>query len=127
MPAGIQVMDSELEGPVFADANGKTLYSWPLTKLRNGDIGDRKDSGISSCTDEVQKVTSGLHESVSGRAGVAQSGDAQELHASLAAVDRAGRCKAHRLGPQRVDHHQARRRQVAVGLRRLSRVHLRSG
>src|SRR5262245_955879 len=60
LPPGIQVIDSELDGPVFADANGKTLYIWPLTKLRNGDIGDRKDSGVSSCTDEVQKVTSGL-------------------------------------------------------------------
>jgi predicted lipoprotein with Yx(FWY)xxD motif len=60
MPPGIQVVATELEGPVFADANGKTLYIWPLTKLRNGDIGDRKDSGVSSCTDEVQKVTSGL-------------------------------------------------------------------
>src|SRR5687767_9376571 len=54
MPPGVQVVDSELDGPVFADANGKTLYSFPLTKLRNGDTGDRKDSGKSSCTDEVQ-------------------------------------------------------------------------
>lgn len=60
MPAGIQVIHTELEGPVFADANGKTLYSWPLKNLRNGDTGDRRNSGVSSCTDEVQRVTSGL-------------------------------------------------------------------
>jgi predicted lipoprotein with Yx(FWY)xxD motif len=60
MPPGVQVISTELEGPVFADANGKTLYSWPLSRLRNGDTGDRRDSGLSSCTDEVLKVTSGL-------------------------------------------------------------------
>ncbi|MDY6949259.1 MAG: hypothetical protein SXG53_26515 [Pseudomonadota bacterium] len=60
MPAGIQVIGTELDGPVFADANGKTLYSWPLKNLRNGDTGDRKDSGISACLDEVLTTTSGL-------------------------------------------------------------------
>lgn len=60
MPAGIQVVIAELEGPVFADANGKTLYSWPLKNLRNGDTGDRKDSGISACSNEVEQTTSGL-------------------------------------------------------------------
>src|SRR5687767_9839289 len=28
MPAGFQVISSELDGPVFADANGHTLYKW---------------------------------------------------------------------------------------------------
>ncbi len=28
LPPGIQVIVSELEGPVFADANGRTLYRW---------------------------------------------------------------------------------------------------
>lgn len=59
MPAGFQVVLSELEGPVFADANGRTLYKWPLQNLRNGATGDRKD-GKSECTDEVMQVTSGL-------------------------------------------------------------------
>ena len=60
MPAGFQVQNTELDGPVFTDANGRTLYSWPLRNLRNGTTGDRKDGGKSACTDEVLKVTSGL-------------------------------------------------------------------
>ncbi|MBX7199110.1 MAG: hypothetical protein K1X51_07000 [Rhodospirillaceae bacterium] len=59
MPPGFQVTFSEIEGPVFADANGKTLYRWPLKGLRNGDVGDRR-SAASNCTSEVFKVTSGL-------------------------------------------------------------------
>jgi hypothetical protein len=31
MPPGVQVVDTENEGPVFANADGKTLYSWPLS------------------------------------------------------------------------------------------------
>jgi hypothetical protein len=34
--AGVQVVHAENEGPVFATADGKTLYSWPLSGLRNG-------------------------------------------------------------------------------------------
>jgi predicted lipoprotein with Yx(FWY)xxD motif len=60
MPPGIQVIETELEGPVFADASGKTLYTWELKNLRNGDTGDRKKSGVSACTDEIYKETSGL-------------------------------------------------------------------
>lgn len=59
MPPGFQVVVTELEGPVFADAKGRTLYKWPLANLRNGATGDRKD-GNSECTDEVMRVTSGL-------------------------------------------------------------------
>lgn len=59
MPPGVQVIVTELEGPVFADATGKTLYSWPLKDLRNGDVGDRQ-KGQSSCGNEVFKETSGL-------------------------------------------------------------------
>src|SRR5690554_6214672 len=40
MPSGFQVVVTELEGPVFADANGRTLYKWPLQNLRNGATGD---------------------------------------------------------------------------------------
>ena len=60
MPPGVQVIVSELDGPVFADAEGRTLYSWPLSNLRNGDTGDRRNSGISNCGPEVTRVTSGL-------------------------------------------------------------------
>ncbi len=59
MPPGFQVLASELEGPVFADPNGRTLYTWPLNKIRNGDIGEVKNKPP-TCTDEVQKTTSGF-------------------------------------------------------------------
>ncbi|MGE3336122.1 MAG: hypothetical protein AB7I36_21020 [Rhodospirillaceae bacterium] len=58
MPPGFQAMQTELEGPVLADANGRTLYVWPLNAVRNGDLGDRK--GDPTCDDTVQKVSSGL-------------------------------------------------------------------
>jgi predicted lipoprotein with Yx(FWY)xxD motif len=60
LPAGVQIVQTELDGAVYADANGHTLYHWQLKNLRNGDTGDRKKSGVSSCTDEVLKVTSGM-------------------------------------------------------------------
>ena len=46
VPAGVQIVQTELDGPVYADANGHTLYHWQLKNLRNGDTGDRKKSGI---------------------------------------------------------------------------------
>lgn len=60
IPPEFQVLGTELEGPVFADARGRTLYRWPLKNLRNGSTGDRKDGNKSVCTDEVMQVTSGL-------------------------------------------------------------------
>jgi len=36
MPARVKVVATENEGPVFASADGKTLYIWPLSGLRNG-------------------------------------------------------------------------------------------
>ncbi|MEO1077962.1 MAG: hypothetical protein AAFY29_00295 [Pseudomonadota bacterium] len=59
MPPGFQVVSSALEGPVYADERGRTLYKWPLGALRNGSTGDRKD-GPSNCTDEVLRVSAGL-------------------------------------------------------------------
>ena len=59
LPPGIQVVETELEGPVFADSRGHTLYTWKLKNLRNGDTGDRKKSGKSECTDVVYKETTG--------------------------------------------------------------------
>jgi len=58
MPPGFQVIATELEGPVLADTNGKTLYTWPLNKIRNGDIGETQNQ-TPKCSDEVQRVTSG--------------------------------------------------------------------
>jgi len=59
MPDGFGVQIAELEGPVFTNADGMTLYTWPLHGLRNGDVGDRKGAP-SSCTDQVQTENSGL-------------------------------------------------------------------
>lgn len=59
LPPGIQVMPTALDGPVFADANGRTLYRWPLIALRNGSTGDRKD-GPSNCTDEPLRTEVGF-------------------------------------------------------------------
>ena len=47
MPPGVRVERTELDGPVFADASGKTLYRWPLRALRNGQTGD--PAGASVC------------------------------------------------------------------------------
>ena len=57
-PAGIQVVNTELEGPVFTDAGGHTLYMWPSKKLRNGYSGEMK--GKPACDDVVLRETAGL-------------------------------------------------------------------
>ncbi len=59
MPPGFRVTINDIEGAVFADQNGKTLYTWPLHKLRNGTVGDYKNTA-SNCTSEVDTVNSGL-------------------------------------------------------------------
>jgi predicted lipoprotein with Yx(FWY)xxD motif len=58
LPMGIQVINTEVDGNVFADATGKTLYRWPTKNLRNGDTGDSK--GKSICDDHKYTETSGL-------------------------------------------------------------------
>lgn len=58
MPPGFRVVVSELEGPVFADARGRTLYVWPFTKLRSGYAGETK--GKPACYGEVRTETAGL-------------------------------------------------------------------
>jgi predicted lipoprotein with Yx(FWY)xxD motif len=58
IPPGIQVIASHLEGPVFADARGRTLYIWPLTSLRVGFAGDGKNTTV--CTDQITTKTAGL-------------------------------------------------------------------
>ncbi len=59
LPPGFRVEATELEGPVFADSDGRTLYKWQLHGLRNGDLGDRKD-GVSTCNDHLFTENSGL-------------------------------------------------------------------
>lgn len=58
MPAGFQVVRTEIEGPVFADKNGKTLYQWPLKALRNGNAGEYK--GKPTCDDKPLRESAGL-------------------------------------------------------------------
>jgi pimeloyl-ACP methyl ester carboxylesterase len=58
LPAGTQIEPTELEGPVFADANGRTLYRWPQKNLRNGNAGD--PTGSSFCTSVKTTVNAGL-------------------------------------------------------------------
>jgi hypothetical protein len=36
MPPGFQIVVNEIKGPVFATAEGRTLYIWPKRTLRNG-------------------------------------------------------------------------------------------
>jgi predicted lipoprotein with Yx(FWY)xxD motif len=60
MAAGVQVVNTENEGPVFATADGKTLYTWPLSGLRNGQAGDRRKSGLATCDGTIYKETSGF-------------------------------------------------------------------
>lgn len=58
LPPGFQVIGTELEGPVFADARGHTLYTWPRGGQRNGDAGEVQ--GRPTCDDTKYTVTSGL-------------------------------------------------------------------
>lgn len=58
MPPGFRVVSTELEGPVFATAEGKTLYHWPQHKLRNGYSGEA--AGKPACFNRQQTVTAGL-------------------------------------------------------------------
>lgn len=58
MPPGFRVEVTPLDGPVFADPAGRTLYSWPQHKLRNGYSGEAP--GKPGCFDEVLTVTAGL-------------------------------------------------------------------
>ena len=57
MPPGFRVEPTELEGPVFADSRGHTLYIWPSKKLRNGYSGEMK--GKPACYDQVRTETAG--------------------------------------------------------------------
>ncbi len=58
MPPGFRVENTALEGPVFTDSKGRTLYKWPLNKQRNGYSGEAP--GVPRCFDQVLKVTAGL-------------------------------------------------------------------
>ena len=58
LPPGFQVVMTELEGPVFADARGHTLYKWPLKSHRNGDAGEIENKP--TCDDHVYRENAGI-------------------------------------------------------------------
>ena len=58
MPPHFKVVPTELDGPVFADAQGHTLYKWPFKQMRVGDTGD--PLGQSECSDTKSTATAGF-------------------------------------------------------------------
>ncbi len=58
MPPGFQVISSEVDGPVFADASGRALYSWPVGSQRNGNAGEQK--GKPTCDNTRYTENAGL-------------------------------------------------------------------
>ena len=58
MPPGFQVVISELDGPIFAEAQGRTVYTWPRQNLRNGAVGEQQ--GRPECGDTKYTETSGF-------------------------------------------------------------------
>ena len=58
MPPGFQVIITELEGPVFANAQGLTLYKWPKKANRNGDAGEIEYKP--TCDGTIYRESSGL-------------------------------------------------------------------
>ncbi len=58
MPPGFGVVVSEIEGPVFADAQGHTLYVWPKRGLRAGSAGE--DFGKVICGNDVTRESAGV-------------------------------------------------------------------
>src|SRR5436190_23743856 len=58
LPPGVQVIATELNGPVFADANGHTLYRWQIGAQRNGDAGEQK--GKPTCDNYEYTENAGL-------------------------------------------------------------------
>ena len=57
MPPHFRVEATELDGPVFADPRGRTLYTWPFKIMRVGNTGDPK--GQSHCFAEKTTESSG--------------------------------------------------------------------
>jgi predicted lipoprotein with Yx(FWY)xxD motif len=57
MPAGVQVVGTEMDGPVFADAQGRTLYMWPQREMDNGIVGEAK--GKPACDETHYTKTTG--------------------------------------------------------------------
>ncbi len=58
MPPGFSVVHTDVDGPVFTDSRGRTLYNWPQQKLRVGIAGEQQ--GKPSCYDVKQTKTLGF-------------------------------------------------------------------
>lgn len=58
MPPGFQVVATELEGPVFANDKGLTLYIWPYAAMRVGSTGDQPN--MSACSYTPTTETAGM-------------------------------------------------------------------
>jgi len=120
MPPGFKVMVSPLEGPIYTDANGRTLYKWPRHELRNGGTADMKGSA-SVCDNVKTTENAGMMSPYPGGFELPDL-EKRPTCASLARGSRRGRCQAGR----QVDHYRASRSHQAVGLRRPGPLHLRS-
>jgi predicted lipoprotein with Yx(FWY)xxD motif len=55
MPPGFGVQHTDVDGPVFVDSRGMTLYTWPVNSLRNGDAGE--DRGTAPRCDDTKYTT----------------------------------------------------------------------
>jgi predicted lipoprotein with Yx(FWY)xxD motif len=60
MPAHFRIVATELDGPVFADSEGHTLYKWPFKQKRIGNLGDPDE--VPTCT-EVRATVNAGHKS----------------------------------------------------------------
>ncbi len=58
MPPGFGVQHTDVDGPVFVDARGMTMYKWQKRGQRNGDVGEVK--GKPTCDGTKYTVSSGL-------------------------------------------------------------------
>jgi predicted lipoprotein with Yx(FWY)xxD motif len=57
-PPDFGVQPTDVDGPVFVDSRGMTLYIWPYRNMELGGAGDYKDKP-STCTDTKFTETSG--------------------------------------------------------------------
>ncbi len=61
LPPAFKVVRTDVDGPVFADANGRPLYIWQGRGQNN--LGYRgEQEGKPTCGDTVQRTTAGFHE-----------------------------------------------------------------
>jgi len=60
MPSGFGVQHTDVDGPVFVNPQGMTLYTWPRKNLELGDAGDSRGKP-STCTDTKLTETAGIN------------------------------------------------------------------